>query len=464
MKAVVALVGRPNVGKSTLFNRLTKTRDALVADQPGLTRDRIYGIGKVGSRPFMVVDTGGLSGDEAGIDGRMAEQSYRAMEEADAIVFLVDGREGLNSADEAIASHLRRLGKQVFLVLNKTEGLDHAVAGIEFHRFGLGAPLAISAAHGEGVTHLMERVCATFPDEDESESGEEQGIKIAIIGRPNVGKSTMVNRMLGEDRVVTYDLPGTTRDSVFIPLQRDSQRYTLIDTAGVRRRAKVHDVLEKFSVIKTLQAIDAAHVVIVLVSAREDISEQDARIVGYAIDSGRALIIAVNKWDGLDRETKTRVKRQLDRSLSFADFARIHFTSALYGSGVGDLFAVVNKVYESAMRKVPTPQLTRILEEAVSQHQPPMVAGRRIKLRYAHQGGNNPPLIVVHGNKVDEVPEGYKRYLANVYRKTLRLVGTPVRLEFKGSTNPFAGKKNVLTRRQLDKRRRLKRHVKKRGK
>ncbi|MBI5463060.1 MAG: ribosome biogenesis GTPase Der [Gammaproteobacteria bacterium] len=464
MLPVIALVGRPNVGKSTLFNFLTRTRDALVADVPGLTRDRKYGEGKLGGQPYLVVDTGGLSGDETGIDALMAKQSWLAVEEADAVLFMVDARDGLTSTDEAIAKRLRRAGKSVILVVNKIDGCNSEVVTADFHRLGLGEPAAISAAHGQGVQELAARVLASLPAEEASEalpSEQDSGIRIALIGRPNVGKSTLLNRILGEERVVAFDQPGTTRDSIFVPFERDGQRYTLIDTAGVRRRARVSEAIEKFSVIKALQAMEAAHVVILVLDAHEGLSEQDATLAGYAADSGRALVVAINKWDGLSSDERDWIRQELDRRLPFIDFAEFYFISALHGSGVGDLFGAVQRCYRSATTKFPTPQLTRILEQAVFAHQPPLVQGRRIKLRYAHQGGQNPPVIIVHGNQTERVPEAYQRYLANTFRKVLDLVGTPLRIEFRTGENPYKDRRNTLTPRQQQKRKRLVRHIKK---
>ena len=463
VRPVIALVGQPNVGKSTLFNCLTRTRDALVADQPGLTRDRQYGVGLIGGSPYIVVDTGGLSGDTDGIDGKMAEQSLHAIGEATVVLFLVDGRAGLNAADQVIADHLRRCGKPVYLVVNKTEGMDIAVVSAEFHTLGLGDPISIAAAHGRGVNSLMQSVFEALPpvEDEPEEEGEEDRIKVAIIGRPNVGKSTLVNRIMGEERVVVYDMPGTTRDSIAVPFDRDDQRYTLIDTAGVRRRSRVKESIEKFSVIKTLQAIAEAHVVIMVLDAHEGVSEQDATLLGFVLDAGRALVIAVNKWDGLQRDRRDEVRRELELKLPFISFAKVHFISALHGSGVGDLFGSVRRAYASATRHFSTPELTRLLEDAIASHQPPLVHGRRIKLRYAHQGGRNPPVIVIHGNQTQAVPGSYQRYLENVFRKQLKLEGTPIRVEFKTGENPFAGRRNTLTPRQMAKKKRLVKHVKK---
>jgi len=457
-------VGRPNVGKSTLFNRLTKSRDAIVADVAGLTRDRQYGEAVWQGKPYIVVDTGGITGDEQGLDLMMAGQSLQAIEEADAVLFLVDARAGRTAGDEQIAEHLRKRNKHTYLIANKIDGADpDAILG-EFANLGLGQPLGIAAAHGRNINPMLD---AVLNDESLQVTGEEGrvvepiGTKIAIIGRPNVGKSTLVNRMLGEDRVVVFDQAGTTRDSIYIPYERFEKPYTLIDTAGVRRRGKVFEAIEKFSVIKTLQAIQDANVVIFVVDAREGIVEQDLHLLGFVLEAGRALVIAVNKWDGMKQEEKEYVKTELERRLIFAQFADIHFISALHGSGVGLLYKSVDQAYQAAMTKIPTRRMTEILEDAVSEHQPPMVNGRRIKLRYAHLGGSNPPIIVVHGNQVDAVPRSYTRYLENTFRKVLKLTGTPIRVEYKGSDNPYADRKNTLTERQVNKKRRLMSHNKK---
>ncbi len=464
MKPVVALVGRPNVGKSTLFNRLTRSRDALVADQPGLTRDRQYGAGRVGGRPYIVVDTGGLSGEKAQLDQRMAEQALRAVEEADVVLLLVDGRDGLTAADQAIVEQLRPYGKRLVLVVNKTEDMDKDLVAAEFQALGIAAVYCISAAHGQGVARLMTEVLAPFPEEEKEMSEEEGGgIRIAVVGRPNVGKSTLVNRLLGEERVLAYDQPGTTRDSIHIPFEHRGRRYVLIDTAGVRRRARIREAIEKFSVIKTLQAIEEAHVVILVLDAREGIAEQDARLLGHVVDSGRALVIAVNKWDGLTAEQKDTVRRELDRRLAFVAYAPVYFISALHGSGIRDLFRGVDRAYQSSTCSLSTPQLTRLLEEAVGRYPPPLVRGRRIKLRYAHQGGHNPPCIVIHGNQTEAVPDAYRRYLENFFRRALELEGTPIRIEFKSGENPYEGRKNALTPRQIKRRKRLFRYLKRRA-
>jgi GTP-binding protein len=443
MIPVIALVGRPNVGKSTLFNYLTKTRDALVADYPGLTRDRKYGQGKVGGLAYLVVDTGGLSGENLEIDELMAKQTRFAIDEADAVVLMVDARAGVTAHDHILTRELRQLQKPVTLVVNKVDGVDVDTAISDFYELGMGEPLAIAAARGRGVTQMMQAVLEKLPAADEriAERDTEDRIKVAILGRPNVGKSTLVNRLIGEQRVLAYDLPGTTRDSIYIPFEKNGQAYTLIDTAGVRRRSKVHEAIEKFSVIKALQAIEEAHVVIVVLDAQLEISDQDATLLGFVLDRGRALLLAVNKWDGLQEEQKEKIKHELDYKLTFLDFADRHFISALHGTGIGHLFDSVKKAYHSATQRLPTPKLTEILQRAVEEHQPPMVKGRRIKLRYAHQGGRNPPIIVIHGNQVKSTPEAYRRYLVNTFRKRLKLVGTPVRIEFKEGKNPYAGRK-----------------------
>jgi GTP-binding protein len=461
MVPVIALVGRPNVGKSTLFNRLTRSRDALVADLSGLTRDRKYGEGRVGEQDFIVVDTGGISGDEDGIDSLMAKQSLLAIEEADIVLFLVDGRAGLNPADEMIADHLRRAEKSCYLVVNKTDGLDPDVAVSDFFGLGFGQPLPIAASQNRGVTLLIEEVLSELPPQEQDELPEEfkHSTKIAVVGRPNVGKSTLVNRMLGEDRVVVYDEAGTTRDSIYIPYERDGETYTLIDTAGVRRRKNITEAVEKFSIIKTLQAIEDANVVVCVIDARQGVTDQDLHMLGFVLDAGRSLVVALNKWDGMTEEQKLKVKEQIQRRLEFVDFARFHFISALHGSGVGEMYRSVDEAYASAMAKWPTNRLTRLLEDVVSEHQPPMVSGRRIKMRYAHQGGSNPPIIVVHGNQLDNLPASYKRYLQNKFRQVLGIRGTPVRFEFRMGDNPFEGRKNQLTARQLAKKQRFKLHV-----
>lgn len=474
MLPVVALVGRPNVGKSTLFNRLTHSRDALVADFPGLTRDRQYGQASYEQRHFIVVDTGGITGDEEGIDAHMAQQSLQAIEEADVVFFLVDARAGVLPADQMIADHLRKSDKQVFLLVNKVDGIDGDSESAEFYSLGLGNLHQIAAAHGRGVSQLIQNALVpldeTFPDmlvEDNKKPDEELDaeaqleklqnlpIKLAIVGKPNVGKSTLTNRILGEERVVVFDMPGTTRDSVYIPLQRDEREYILIDTAGVRKRKKVSEAVEKFSIVKTLKAIEEANVVLLVIDAREGISDQDLSLLGFVLNSGRSLVMAVNKWDGLDTDVKDEIKRELDRRLGFVDFARLHFISALHGSGVGNLFESVNEAYRSATKRINTSMLTQIMELAQEDHQPPLVRGRRVKMKYAHAGGYNPPIIVVHGNQVQDLPSSYKRYLMNYFRKALDVMGTPIKIEFREGANPFEGKKNQLTLAQQRKRKRM---------
>ncbi|MDX1676198.1 ribosome biogenesis GTPase Der [Arsukibacterium sp.] len=482
MLPVVALVGRANVGKSTLFNRLTRTRDALVADFPGLTRDRKYGSVNFDGLEFIVVDTGGIDGNEQGIEVEMAEQSLKAIAEADVVLFMVDARAGATVGDSAIAAHIRRVEKPVFLVANKTDGLDADTAIADFYSLGVGEVYPIAAAHGRGVSALLQHALLPFladkvntvaqgeaaaagpaletltEEQADAEAARlrSEHIKLAIVGRPNVGKSTLTNRILGEERVVVFDMPGTTRDSVFIPMQRNERNYTLIDTAGVRRRGKIDDMVEKFSVIKTLQAIEEANVVLLVLDARQGISDQDLSILGFALNAGRSLVIAVNKWDGLDDSIKDEVKRELDRRLGFIDFARLHFISALHGSGVGNLFESVEEAFDSATKRVSTSLLTRIMKMAQEDHQPPMVHGRRVKLKYAHAGGYNPPIIVIHGNQVKDLPDSYKRYLMNYYRKALQMMGTPVRVEFREGENPFTPtKKNTETALQKYKRERL---------
>lgn len=460
MLPVVALVGRPNVGKSTLFNYLTRTRDALVADYPGLTRDRQYGRVRRGTRDYFVVDTGGIVETEAGIDEQAMRQVQIALREADVILLLVDARDGLNVGDEAIAQRLRRTGKPVVLAANKIDQASLAAATADFHAIGLGEPHPISASHAQGIGSLLDTVEALLPKQDAPAAEDEGGIRIAIVGRPNVGKSTLVNRLLGEERVVVFDAPGTTRDSIEIAFERHGRRYTLIDTAGIRRRGRIAETVEKFSVIKAMQAIEKAHVVIYLVDAREGVTDQDANLLGMVLEIGRGLIVGLNKWDGMTPDQKEETRRQLDLKLQFIDFAEKYFISALHGTGVGHLFDAVVEVHGSTMTQMGTSHLTRLLQSAVAAHQPPLVRGRRIKLKYAHQGGTNPPTIVIHGNQIDEIPGSYKRYLINYFREALAISGTPIKLEFRTGDNPFKGKRNVLTERQVRRRRRLIRHVK----
>ena len=466
MLPVIALIGRPNVGKSTLFNRLTRSRDAIVADYPGLTRDRQYGFGKLGPIPYLVIDTGGVAGGEMGIEELMVDQTVRALEEADAAIIMVDGRAGLTAADEHVAELARKNAKKTWLVANKAEGLDTAIATGEFHALGIGEPLAISAAHGDRVKALIDAVLADFDvEEDAEEAAEEEDddreLRIAVVGRPNVGKSTLINRLIGEDRLVVFDQPGTTRDSVSVPFERNDRKYELIDTAGIRRKSKVHEAIEKFSIVKALQAIERAQVVISVLDAHEGVTEQDVSLLGLVMERGRALVVVSNKWDGMTASDRKHVRDELDRRLPFLDFAERISISALHGTAVGDLLPAVERAYRAATRDLSTTELTRELEAAVTAHPPPLVRGRRIRLRYAHQGGRNPPVIVIHGNQTEKVPESYRRYLINRFRKVFKLKGTPVRLAFKTSENPFKGRRNKLTPHQERKRNRLMKRVKK---
>ncbi len=463
MLPVIALIGRPNVGKSTLFNRLTRSRDAPVADYPGLTRDRIYGFGKLGPIPYLVVDTGGLAGGEQGIGEAMVEQTVRALQEADVAIIMVDGRSGVNAADQHVAELARKHAKQTRLAVNKAEGLDAAIANSEFHGLGLGEPIAVSAAHGDRIAAMMDDILGGFdaaePEEDADDENRE--LRIAVIGRPNVGKSTLANRLLGEDRMVVFDEPGTTRDSVAVPFERNDRKYLLIDTAGIRRKARVHEAIEKFSIVKALQAIERAQVVIAVLDAQEGVTEQDVSLLGLVMERGRALVVVANKWDGLANDQRKQVRDDLERRLPFLDFAERITISALHGTAVGDLLPAVERAFRAATRDLSTNELTRELERAVVAHPPPLVRGRRIRLRYAHQGGRNPPVIVIHGNQTNKLPEAYRRYLINRFRKAFKLKGTPVRLSFKTSENPYKNKRNKLTPRQERKRNRLMKRVKK---
>jgi GTP-binding protein len=439
MLPTIVLVGRPNVGKSTLFNRLTKSRDALVADLPGLTRDRHYCRGVGGPKPFLVVDTGGFEPTaDNGIMKEMARQTLLAIDEADVIIFVVDGRQGVTPQDKVIANRLRRSQRPVLLAVNKTEGMQRAIVSAEFHELGLGDPLSISSAHGEGVRDLVELALEPFEEPTPDQEDNKNTPKVAIVGRPNVGKSTLVNALLGEERVIAFDQPGTTRDSIHIDLERNGKQYVIIDTAGVRKRGKVFEAIEKFSVIKTIQAIEEANVAILVVDAQEGITEQDAHVAAYILETGRALVVAINKWDGLKEDERDWIKREIDRKLQFLDFAKFHYISALRKKGLPELFTSVDGAYKAAMAKLSTPQLTRVLTDAIAQHQPPISKGIRPKLRYAHQGGSNPPIVVVHGNHVDGVKDSYKRYLEGVFRKTFQLTGTPLRVQFNQGDNPFA--------------------------
>lgn len=448
IKPVVALIGRPNVGKSTLFNQLTKSRQALVADLAGLTRDRQYGDAHFENKSFIVVDTGGIGEMDDGtgnIDDYMATQSYTAIHEADIVVFVVDARAGMIGADSEIARFLHSLGKPVFLVANKMDGV-HEASSAEFFALGFGEPFPMAASHGKGVNNLLEALTADMSEDEEVDELDDKALKLAIIGRPNVGKSTLVNRLLGEERVVVFDMPGTTRDSIYIPFEREGRNYVLIDTAGVRRRGRIDEKVEKFSVVKTLQAIKDANVVVVVIDAKEGIVDQDLHMLGYALDAGRAIVVAINKWDGLTQDQKDIVKIEIDRRFNFVPWVKIHLISALYGNGVGNLYPSIHKAYDASMFKVSTNQLTRILEDAVANHPPPMVSGRRIKLRYAHLGGHNPPVIVIHGNQTQALPKSYQRYLENVYRNVFKLEGTPLHVEFKQNANPYEGKKNPVVK------------------
>ena len=447
MKPVIALVGRPNVGKSTLFNRLTRSRDALVADLPGLTRDRHYGEGRIGERPFLVIDTGGFEPvAKEGIMFEMALQTRQAVAEADVVVFIVDGRQGLTPHDKTITDYLRKSGRKVMLVVNKSEGMKYTSVTADFYELGMGDPYVISAAHGDGVHDLVNEALdfafANRPDEEDEAEHPDHGIKIAIVGRPNVGKSTLINTLVGEQRVIAFDMPGTTRDSIEVPFEREGKKYTLIDTAGIRRRGKIFEAIEKFSVVKTMQSISDANVIVLLLDAQQDISEQDAHIAGFILESGRALVVAVNKWDGLQSDDRDQVKNDLDRKLDFLSFAKTHFISALKGTGISQLMKSVDSAYAAATANLSTPRLTRALQEAIEKQEPKRMGSTRPKMRYAHQGGQNPPIIVIHGNALEAVSDPYKRYLEKHFRDTFNLVGTPVRIEFKSGKNPFAKEQN----------------------
>ncbi len=440
MKPTIVLVGRPNVGKSTLFNRLTKSRDAIVADVPGLTRDRHYGHGKLGKKPFLVVDTGGFEPlVKDGILHEMARQTEQAIAEADAVIFVVDGRTGLTPHDKEIANKLRRIDRPVLVAVNKAEGLNAGMVEADFHELGLGEPNAISAAHGEGVRGLVELALEGF-DDPEDDEWHSDAIRVAIVGRPNVGKSTLINTLLGEERVIAFDAPGTTRDSIEIDFERAGRKYVLVDTAGMRKRGKVFEAIEKFSVVKTLQSIEDANVVILMVDARADISDQDAHIADFIVQSGRALVVAVNKWDGLDPYVREQTRQILQRKLKFLDFAKFHFISALENVGLVNLFKSVDAAYAAAMTKLSTPRLTRVLADAIARQAPPKHGLFRPKPRYAHQGGSNPPIIVVHGNAVDQIADSYRRYLEHTFREAFHLQGTPLRIQFVAGKNPFADK------------------------
>tara|TARA_Y100000588_G_C14194178_1_gene899413 strand:- start:21 stop:1415 length:1395 start_codon:yes stop_codon:yes gene_type:complete len=461
MIPVIALVGRPNVGKSTLFNRLTRSQDAIVADFPGLTRDRQYGDAIYDDKPFIVIDTGGVGVDDIAVDELMSKQSHQALEEADIVFFMVDARDGVLPVDQEIAMTLRKLDKPVHLIINKIDGINEDVAQAEFLKFGFSSVHPISASHGRGINSLLTDITAHFPPQQEHDLLKDNAIDIAFIGRPNVGKSTLINRMLGEERVVVYDMPGTTRDSISIPFEHDEQKYVLVDTAGVRRRGRIDEKVEKFSIVKTIQSVKQSHVCLLLIDGKEGLTDQDLHLLGFIIESGKAVVILVNKWDGLEHDHKEHIKTELDRRLQFAKFAKVRFISALHGTGVGHLYKDIQQAYKSAMQQLSTPKLTKLLEEFVSQHMPPSVQGRRIKLRYAHAGGHNPPIIVIHGNQLNALPESYIRYLTNAYTSALGLIGTPLKIELKSGQNPFKGRKNQLTERQKIRRKRLIRHLKK---
>lgn len=440
MIPVIALIGRPNVGKSTLFNVFTRTRDAIVANEPGLTRDRQYGLGERTEKTFIVVDTGGLSGEKQDLDDLMAQQTRLAMEEADEVLFLVDAQDGLTSGDRLIADLVRKSGKSCQVVVNKVDGHNPDHVQAEFFALGFEQLHLISASHRKGTGVLLDSLLAPYPVQAAVEA-EETGPRVAVIGRPNVGKSTLINRLAGEERVVAFDQPGTTRDTISVPFERQGKHYTLVDTAGVRRRGKVSEAIEKFSVIKALEAIEKANVVILVMDARDGLTDQDLTLLGYALNGGRALVIAINKWDGLDPDQRDQIRADLRRRLVFVPFAAQHFISAKHGTGVGEMMKSVDQAYASAFKDMNTRYLTDLLEEAVFKHNPPLHHGRRVKLRYAHQGGRNPPVIVIHGNQTQHLPDAYKRYLSNFYITKLKLKGTPLRIELKSGANPFADKK-----------------------
>ncbi len=441
MKPTLVLVGRPNVGKSTLFNRLTRSRDALVADIAGLTRDRHYGHGRVGRKPYLVVDTGGFEPlVKDGIVHETARQAEAAIAEADILLFIVDGRAGLTPQDKSIANLLRRSGRSLHLVINKAEGMSPAMISAEFYELGCGEPRVISSAHGDGVNELIDLVLAPFPDESDEDGSDSDGPRVAIAGRPNVGKSTLINTLLGEERVIAFDMPGTTRDAIEVPFERNGHNYTLIDTAGLRRKGRVFETIEKFSVIKTLQAIEESNVVVLMLDATQDVSDQDAHIAGFVIEAGRALVIAVNKWDAVDGYQRERLKIDIGRKLNFLGFAQVHYISALNGQGIGGVLSSVDKAWIAAMAKLSTPKLTRALLNAVEKQTPPRHGLFRPKLRYAHQGGSNPPIIVIHGSGLEQIPDSYTRYLERTFLEVFKLQGTPLRIRYKSAHNPFATK------------------------
>ena len=440
MKPVIALVGRPNVGKSTLFNRLTKSRDAIVADFAGLTRDRHYGDAKQGGHEFIVIDTGGFEPEKpTGVVAMMARQTKAAVAEADAVIFVVDARMGVSGQDHDIARYLRAANKRILLCVNKAEGLAESPRLAEFHELGMGEPHPISASHGQGIRSLVDAALADFaePEAIDAEDGEDKPIRLAVAGRPNVGKSTLINTWLGEERLVAFDQPGTTRDAISVPFERDGQQFELIDTAGLRRKGKVFEAVEKFSVVKTLQAISDANVVLLLIDATQGVSDQDAHIAGYILEAGRAVVIAINKWDAVDSYQRQMLERSIEQRLPFLKFADMLHISAIKRQGLAPVWKAIAAAHASAIRKMPTPVLTRLLQEAV-QHQAPQRSGAfRPKLRYAHQGGMNPPIVIIHGNGLEHVTEAYKRFLEGRVREHFKLVGTPLRIQFKTSRNPF---------------------------
>ena len=465
MLPVVAIVGRPNVGKSTLFNALTRTRDALVADVPGVTRDRQYGISRVGPQACLLVDTGGLVSNAEGIDYLTARQVHQAIDESHLVLFLVSARDGMTAEDQEIAALLRRASKPVLMVANKIDGLEADTALADFASLGMGELLAVSATHRRGLESMMAAVDARLPQlaEHKQEEANNECLRLAIIGRPNVGKSTLVNRLLGEERVMAFDQPGTTRDTISTMLERDGQQYELIDTAGVRRRSRITEVVEKFSTIKALQAIERAHVVVLMLDAREGITDQDTTLLGHILEQGRALVIALNKWDGLDSDHRKQVKSELERRLMYVTWARRVTLSALHGSGIQELLDAVMQAWRSALTEFSTPQLTRVLRDAFESHQPPMKHGRTARLRYAHGGGKLPPRIIIHGSRTETIPESYRRYLVNRFISHFKLKGTPLVVQFKNSENPYKDRKNKLSKRQMDKRKRLKKFTGRKG-
>jgi len=466
MLPVVALAGRPNVGKSTLFNVLTRSRDALVHDEPGVTRDRNYGICRLDpQRPFLLVDTGGIAGDEEGLAGATARQARAAAAEADLVLFVVDGREGPSGLDDELLQWLRKSGQPVVLVVNKTDGVDSRAALAEFSRYGFKDTFAVSSAHRQGIVALLARIVSQLPEEGEGEhlDDDPERVRVAFIGRPNVGKSTLVNRLLGEERMIASDVPGTTRDSIAVDMEREGRKYRLVDTAGIRRKSRVDEAVEKFSIAKTLQAIEQCQVAVVMLDASEGVTDQDASVLGAVLDTGRALVIAVNKWDGLDSYQRDQTQALLERKLAFVPWAESVRISALHGSGLRELFRAIHRAHDSATIELGTAEVNRALEMAVESNPPPMVRGSTPKLRFAHPSGTNPPTFVIHGNRLRHLPESYRRYLENFFRKRFKLVGTPVRFVFKEGENPFRGRRNVLTDRQVERKKRLIRHARRKG-